>query len=235
MNYGDLQTNFTNLLNRRDCTTAQAQSFLQQAIVRAQRELRVPALEKTLLVTVGSNWVGLPIPTDFLELIDIYDTSVNQIAQQRCEKTDLTRAIELAANVGTPQVYCRQGGYWILGPAPTLGDVIQINYYGEVATVANPTDTNILLTIAWDLVMYGGLSLACDYFNDKRKGSQLAPGPDGQPRIVDGFEGRYNQIKDQLQNMAEVDDASGAVSVQPAYTYPDNYGIEDYDVLNWVP
>ena len=39
-----------------------------------------------------------------------------------------------------------------------------------------PTDTNIISVIAWDLIVYGALVLACEYYNDKRR---------------DGFEQRF--------------------------------------------
>ena len=46
-NYLDLQTDVINLVNRSDCTTALAKTFLQQAQRKIQRNLRPQSLEKS--------------------------------------------------------------------------------------------------------------------------------------------------------------------------------------------
>jgi hypothetical protein len=232
--FSDVQTSVSNLLNRRDTTTAQLQQFIQTAIMRIQRELRTPMQEKSVIVTIGAGFAGLPIPTDFLELIDLIPvtTPFNQIRLQKC---DITRALQTAAVPGFPEVYCRQGGLWILGPSPQLNDEIQIDYYAEFTPLVNPTDTNILITVAWDLVVYGALSEACLFYTDKRRGSQLSQRADGTTRIMDGFEGKYNDILDRLNEMAETDDDSGAAAVQVPIAYITGEDLVDFDIVNWVP
>ena len=182
------------------------------------------SLSSQCSVSVGDNiqfttsnytWAGIPIPTDFLELIDLIPVS-DPFDQARLEKTDITRALQLSAVPGLPEVYARQGGYWIVGPAPQQGDIIQIDYYGEFTPIVNPTDTNILLTIAWDMVMYCALSYAADWFTDKRAAT---------------FEGRYLQMLTDLNDMAEDDDDSGAAGVMPAYMWPPDYA--DGSGINW--
>jgi hypothetical protein len=234
MDFSGVQTSVSNLLNRRDTTTAQLQQFIQTAIMRIQRELRTPMQEKSVIVTIGENFAGLPIPTDFLELIDIIPvtTPFNQIRLQKC---DITRALQTAAVPGFPEVYCRQGGLWILGPSPQLNDQIQIDYYAEFTPLVNPTDTNILITVAWDLVVYGALSEACLFYTDKRYGSQLSQRADGTTRIMNGFEGKYNDILDRLNEMAETDDDSGAAAVQIPIAYITGEDLVDFDIVNWVP
>ena len=235
MNYGEVQTQVQALLNRRDATTAQIQGWICSAIVRIQRELRVPAMETSAVYTVGSGpFVGLPIPQNFLELIDLIPVT-NQFDQIRLQKCDITRALQTAAVPGFPEVYCRQGGVWIVGPSPQEGDQIQVNYYSEFTGLINPTDHNILTEVMWDLVVYGALSDACLYYTDKRRGSQVSQRMDGTTRIMDGFEGKYNDILDRLNEMAETDDDSGAASVQipAAYTMSDD--LVDFDIINWIP
>lgn len=234
MNYTQLQALVQSLLNRRDATTAQIQAWIQGAIVRIQRELRTPMQEKSVTMTVGSTWVGLPIPTDLLELIDIIPVT-NLFDQIRLQKVDITRALQTAAVPGFPEVYCRQGGIWVLGPSPGDGDQIQIDYYAEFTALVNGTDTNICATVAWDLIVYGALSDACLYYTDKRRGSQTTQRTDGTTRIMDGFEGKYNDILDRLNEMASTDDDSGAAAVQipTAYTMGDD--LVDFDLINWIP
>lgn len=224
MNYGDLQTNFLNLLNRRDCTTAQAQTFIQMGLQRIQRELRCPALEKIGTVTIGSGYTGLVIPTDFLELIDIVPLSSNggsgKTNQQRLEKCDISRANMLAIDVGIPEVYARDGYQWILGPAPSIGDTIKIKYYGEFAPLVVSTDANIITVVAWDLPLYAALVQAGIFWNDKRTG---------------GWDAQYTAIEGALQSQADQDEESGAACVQPAFAYPDDLGDSDWPYPNSIP
>src|SRR5262249_33922198 len=128
MNLSDLTTQFTGLMNRRDlaANTTLVTNFINQGLMRIQRELRVPAMEKTVLVTLGSPYNGLVIPNDLIELISIIPQSSS--VQKRIDKVDLTRAMGAALQNGTPEVYARQGGAWVLGPSPSPGDVIRIDY-----------------------------------------------------------------------------------------------------------
>ena len=52
--YLELQNDVKNLINRSDCTTDLAKSFLKSASQKIQRTLRFPGLEKLFSVTVGT-------------------------------------------------------------------------------------------------------------------------------------------------------------------------------------
>src|SRR6476620_5854244 len=118
--YSDLQTQFLGLLNRRDATAAQAQSYIQNALQVIQRELRCPAMEKSLVVTIAGPYTGLAIPSDFIELQNLIPLTISGGATQsdyaRLEKTDISRALSGAVDTGLPRQYCRQGGLWVLAP-----------------------------------------------------------------------------------------------------------------------
>jgi hypothetical protein len=227
-------------MNRRDFTanTALQTTFINQGIQRIQRELRCPAMEKQLQITIPPNyvgWQGVTIPNDFLELIDIYDTSINI----KMTKVDLSRALngaQVQSNTpmvngspqiaGPPTVYCRQGGQWILAPSPASGSIIQVDYYCELAPLVNPTDTNTISIIAWDLIVYAALVQAGIYYNDPRRGT--TPNPADPTKMVDGWEGQYNQILDSLQDQSDEDDENGAAVVMPCYVMPLDWEFEHY-------
>jgi hypothetical protein len=211
MNYSDIQAQFLSLLNRRDCTTAQAQGFIQMAMQRIQRDaIRIPAMEKSLIVTIQPGYTGLVIPSDLLELINLIPTSTNggtgQSDFKRMEKCDITTALNMGIHVGVPRRYSRQGGVWILGAAPAIGDTIRIDYYAELAALVSPTDTNAITLIAPDLLIYGALCYAGDFYTDKRMAN---------------WEERFQQISTDLQNQANDDEDGGAAAVQGAFYYPD--------------
>lgn len=204
------------LMNRRDLFANQAlvSTFLRGSIMRIQRELRVPAMEKWVQVTITAPYTGLVIPSDYIELIGIYPQAdyVNRLRRDKLE-----RALNYAQfATDKSMLYSRQGGVWILGPAPSIGDVLMLGYYAEVTPLVNPTDTNILSIIAWDLIVYGALVLACEYYNDKRR---------------DGFEARFTQIKDDLQDMGD-DDELDEGHMELCHAFPDD-DTDNYEI--WVP
>jgi hypothetical protein len=78
MNYGELQAQFEGLLKRRDMTPTQSTTFLQQAIARIQRVLRIPPMEKSVAVVYDGTILTdgeIPIPNDYLRLIAMTATS----------------------------------------------------------------------------------------------------------------------------------------------------------------
>lgn len=227
-NYSQLQTNVSALLNRRDAAPAQIQAFIQNAIQRIQRTLRVPAMENSIIVTISAvpaplTPVALVIPSDLLELINLIPQSTNEGTGQtdfkRLEKTDLTTAMQASVNVGVPRFYARQGPNWILGPAPSVNDTIRIDYYAELSPLVNPTDTNAVSVIAPDLITYGALCYAADFFRDVRK-------PD--------WEARYMEIETDLTNQYLEDEENGATAVQRAFGYPDDLN-DGWDYYSYGP
>ena len=216
MNLSQITTQFTGLMNRRDLAgnSSLVTNFLAAAQTRINRDLRCPANEKWVNITIASNYTGLVIPNDYLELIGIYPNADWRV---RCRMEKLERVLNYAA-FGTDRslLYARQGGQWILGPAPNVGDVITLGYYAEVPALVNPTDTNIVSLIAWDLIVYAALSYAGEFYNDKRTGA---------------FEARYQQILADLNDMGS-DDELNEGHMEPCHYYPDD-DTDNYEI--WVP
>ncbi len=216
MNLSQITTQFQGLMNRRDLSanTTLTTNFLNNAQMRIQRELRCPANEKWVNITIGTPYVGVVIPSDYLELIGMYPNADWVV---RLKKDKLERVMNYAQFATDKSLlYARQGGVWILGPAPIAGDLITLGYYAELPALVNSTDTNIVATIAWDLYVYGALAYACEYYNDKR---------------LPAFEARYNQILTDLNDMGQDDEIDEAM-VQPTWRYPDD-DTDNYEI--WVP
>jgi hypothetical protein len=193
MNYGELKTHFTSVLNRRDLTATLRDSFLQMGIARIQRELRAPLMEKQALVIVGDDYDGVPIPADYIALVSI--TVVDQ--ETKLQRVDLEVAQrEVARGVSIPRVFARQGAKWVLGPLPAEGDTVRIDYYGELDTLNDDEDENTLSIVAWDLIVYAALVLAAEYFLDRR---------------LETFNNRYNETLATIQGQSDFDEISNAV------------------------
>jgi hypothetical protein len=208
VNYLEMKTEFSALLNRRDVTQAQKDAWLRQGIERAQRVLRIPAMERSVLFTVPSDWDGLTIPSDYLELIRL------KVTLGSGRKVNLTRKSEdeveaAALHSGDPSIFYRQGGKWIIGPTPTTGSVIRIDYYGEFDGLVEDTDENILSIICPTLALYAGLTFAGKPINDKR-------GP--------AWAEAYQTTLDELHEQADDDELSGGaeVAASEAYAWPDD-------------
>lgn len=207
MNRSDLQADATGL----------AATFISQSIMRLQRELRVPFMEKIVRYTIPNTYdpgLGLLIPSDLLEVIDLnVDSDSDGLFDYPLQRVQLKSAMSRAQISGAvPQVFARRGGYWVLGPQPAVGSLIEIVYYAEFAPLVNPTDTNTISNIAWDAVVYGALSAACDYYNDDR---------------TQAFEARYGQITKNLQAMADGDELTADAAVRPALLHSNDWTQND--------
>lgn len=200
MNKGDLRAHFLALLNRTDCTNALADTFIDQSIARIQRSLRIPPMEKTARYTIAVPTSLVTIPADFLEIMDLYHENTN------LQRIPLARMVEYSASgeQGTPRFFSRQGDEILIFPFPTSG-TLTLNYYAQFTEMVNDSDENDLAIIASDLITYGALSYASDYFLDER----------GQI-----FEMRFNQFMTEVQGQADDAEMSGTVqAILPTSSY----------------
>ena len=198
MTYLEIKTMFTSILNRTDLTTALTDTFMTLALLRAQRELRVPATEILLTTTVTGGYTGIPVPSGF--------NSVIQITTNGADLKYVTPAIFLGyiALAGTPEVFTRVDGKFQVYPTPATGVVLNLYYWGVFTAFSGDSSTTPLSIDYPDLLIYGALSYASDYFSDER---------------LTSFEGRYNDIKQTIQDNASTID--GAVAIYPTVRFGD--------------
>lgn len=200
MNKGQLRAHFLALLNRTDCSNALADTFIEQAISRAQRTLRIPPMEKTITYSIVSPTTYLTIPADFLEIIDVYYGSTNMV------RVPLSTLVEYKANTeaGAPRYFSREGSEFLIYPYPDSGTVT-MNYYSQFDEMVLDTDENDLAIIGSDIITYGALAYASDYFLDERG-------------IL--FEQKFQQFMLELQQQANDAETAGTVqSILPVANY----------------
>lgn len=206
--YAEVRTKFKDRLRRRDCTDTLADGFLQDAIRRVQRKLRIPAGEKSVEVEIADATYltlgRLAIPSDYLRLKAI--TWSNGTASRVLKRRDLTTVLYEVENGvdGTSWCFTRQGSSWVIGPTPLDEDTVRIDYWSEYADASEDADETILLDIAEDLVVFGALAYACIHFVDKRAGD---------------FEMIFQSTLADLQMQGDDDELMEAV-VAPGFTYP---------------
>jgi hypothetical protein len=202
MNYQTLKQHFEDLLNRSDNTSTLTTRFIDQSISRIQRQLRTPMSERVLEVTINSQTESLTLPSDFLEIISLYHS------EYELERVSMRRYRELIGNVyaGKPQCFTRQAEKLLLYPQPSDGKLV-LYYHGEFPTLSADTDENVLTQSAPDLVIYGALSAASDFYLDQR---------------AEIFETKFNQFLLELQEQANDQELQGGTqSILPSYRYQD--------------
>jgi hypothetical protein len=203
MTYGELQTQFTAFLNRRDLTSTLRDSFISMGIGRIQRELRAPLMETTVTYTVDTeDYSTLPIPDDYLALVSISIVDY----QSKLQRVDLLTAESMALNQGTPKVFARQGTSWVLGPRPTIDTEIRVDYFAEFEELVDSDDENTLTISAPDLIIYAALVFAANYYLDRR---------------LEAFEASYQMILSTIQGQANFDELSNAI-MYPCTSYEDD-------------
>jgi hypothetical protein len=209
MTLGELKAQFKAILNNTvvNNSTTLVSTFINQGIMRIQRELRVPFMEKQVLYTIPDDYTKLSIPSDLLELIAIQvDRDGDGILEYELQRVDMNRVASASQEVGEPLIYARQGGSWYLGPKPTAGSSVLIYYHAEFAALTDDSSENTATKIAWDAIVYAALVSAAEYLVDDR---------------LPVFEKRYSQIMTSLQSQADADELTADAAVRPALYYED--------------
>lgn len=194
MNKSQIRSQLLALLNRNDCSNELADTFLEQSLARIQRTLRVPPMEKMETYTVNDVTPDtIILPSDFLNIKYLYcgDTLL--------EYVDIGRYLRHPTYVDTPRIYTRIQGSLRMKPLPVETTELLMVYYGEIPDLPTDTSTNFLTEIAPDLLIYGSLSYASDYFVDERK-----------PMFEETYVRIYSEIVEQAQ-MTEMDQSSLAI------------------------
>jgi hypothetical protein len=203
MNKLAIRNQIKGLLNRNDLTDTQADLFIDQAVARIQRTLRVPSMEKTQIYTTGVDGGNLLVlPNDFLQLKHLYTENSTIVY------SDLGNFVRTVDTPGyAPRIYTRVQGSFQIKPTPPVGYEIYMVYYGEIPDLVTDTDSNFLTEIAPDLLVYASLTFAADFFIDERK---------------DAFETIavriFNELKDQATDMEW---AQEGMSIATAYNAPE--------------
>jgi len=202
MNKGAIRSHFKALLNRSDCSDALADTFMDQSIARIQRTLRVPSMEKQASYTISASTTFITLPDDFIEIIDLYydKTSLRRVPMNEI----LT--FKDGGEQGTPKFFCREDETLLIYPHPSSGSV-KLNYYGQFADMTADSDENALAISSSDLIIYGMLTYASDYYLDER-------GP--------LFEQKYQMFIAETQEQANDEETAGTVqAMRPTTTYED--------------
>ncbi len=155
--YAELQSSVADWLNRTDLTN-QIKDFIKITESRLSRELKCPLNEKIGNLSLDANGEAT-IPSDYIEAKDIF---YKDLPLQRITLGELYNYKD---KTGTPTVFARKGGKFVLFPTKTsveAGD-LQINYYYEVPELSDSNTTNVVFSYSPELYLYGALREAATF------------------------------------------------------------------------
>lgn len=155
--YDGLKASVANWLNRTDLTT-EIPDFIELAENRIFHDVRVPTNEKTVLLTVSSDGYAT-IPSDFLEVKDVF---FNYNPLQRVSLTDLYAYVDTS---GTPTCFARETYRFKFYPTPSIdaSDEVRMIYYYDVGRLSSSAESNVMLSTAPELYLYGTLVEASNF------------------------------------------------------------------------
>lgn len=165
--YSELQTTVASYLGRSDLTNA-IPDFIRLAETRLQRELRTRQMLKsaTATMTGGDNTVGLP--TDFLEMRDIYVQGNPRISVTYLSPSAFTRDAR-TEDSGRPVYYTIIGSELEFAPIPDGAYTLEMLYFYKPTVLSSTNSSNVFLANYPDALLYGTLAQAEPYLmNDPR-------------------------------------------------------------------
>jgi hypothetical protein len=207
----DCRSQMIALLNRRDCNTTLANTFLSQGLARIQRQLRVPSMERAISeVATDVPVQSFLVPQDLLQVIDVY---ANGLPLQKVAYRQIAGRSGMSPTDGpydgtpgcggSPKFYSRMGASIFLTPFLPVGGEVMVTYYGAFLPLIEDTDENEITITAPELLVYAGLSFGSDYFMMDQKAA---------------YEARFQSLLGDVQDEADqLENTGGSMTLQSPY------------------
>ena len=165
--YSDLQTSVANYLGRSDLTTV-IPDFIRFAETRLARELRTRKMLKSATASMTAGDARVALPTDFLEVRDLYTQGNPRMPVTYMSPSAFTRDAR-ADESGLPVFYTVLSAEFQFAPMPDTVYVLEILYYAQPPVLSGSNSSNVFLANYPDALLYGALLEAEPYLiNDAR-------------------------------------------------------------------
>jgi hypothetical protein len=166
-NYSALKTTIASYLGRTDLTT-QIPDFITLAETRLARELRTRQMLKSATSPMTSGDAKVALPTDFLEVRDLYIQGNPRMPVTYLSPSAFTRDAR-ADESGLPVYYTVLASEFLFAPIPDGTRTLEILYYAKPAVLSDSNASNVFLANYPDALLYGALVEAEPYLiNDAR-------------------------------------------------------------------
>ena len=165
--YSTLKTAVANYLGRSDLTS-QIPDFITLAELRLSREIRTRKLLKSVTTSTTAGDSTVALPSDFLELRDIYLDGNPRISLQYLSPSTFTRNAQATVS-GKPAVYTTLGQEFEFAPIPDKAYTVELLYYFKPTPMSDSVASNEFLANYPDALLYATLAEAEPYLmNDAR-------------------------------------------------------------------
>ncbi len=165
--YSDLQTSIASYLARTDLTS-QIPDFIQLAEIRLRRELRIRQMVKNVTTLTTSGDATVQLPSDFLEMRDLF-VDTNPLQPQSYLTPSIFTRNSRATESGRPIVYTILGNEFKFAPIPDSAYTLVMLYYAYPPFLSAAQTTNVFTVNAMDCLLYASLGEAEPYLmNDAR-------------------------------------------------------------------
>jgi hypothetical protein len=165
--YSDLKTTVANYLGRSDLT-AQIPDFIRLAETRMARDLRTRQMLKSATATMTGADARVALPTDFMEVRDLYILGNPRMPVTYLSPSAFTRDAR-ADQSGKPVFYTVLAAEFQFAPQPDAAYTLEILYYAQPTVLSSTNPSNVFLANYPDALLYGALLEAEPYLiNDAR-------------------------------------------------------------------
>jgi hypothetical protein len=165
--YSDLKTTVANYLGRSDLT-AQIPDFIRLAETRMARDLRTRQMLKSATATMTGADARVALPTDFMEVRDLYILGNPRMPVTYLSPSAFTRDAR-ADESGLPVYYTVLASEFLFAPIPDGNKTLEMLYYYKPEELSDSNPSNVFLANYPDALLYGALLQAEPYImNDAR-------------------------------------------------------------------
>ena len=169
-NYTDLQASVASYLGRSDLS-AVIPDFIRFAELRLARDIRTRKMLKSATANMVAGDERLSLPTDFLEVRNLYTQGNPRMPVTYLSPSAFTRDAR-ADESGLPVFYTVLASEFQFAPQPDTAYVLEILYYAQPPVLSGSNSSNVFLANYPDALLYGALIEAEPYLiNDARSGT----------------------------------------------------------------
>lgn len=166
-NYTDLKSTVASYLGRTDLTD-QIPDFIRLAEVRLGRDLRIRQMLKSATTTTTGGDQTVSLPTDFLQLRDMF-VQTNPITDLQYVTPSVFSRNGRVTESGVPVFYTIIANEFKFAPVPDGTYTLAVLYYSSPEYLSSTNPSNAFLSTCPDLLLYGALLEAESYLmNDPR-------------------------------------------------------------------
>ena len=193
--FGSLKAMIRRVLDRQDISEDDLSFGIYSAFQRIQRVARLPSMEVTQTFTQPAGRDYFPVYDNLLELKHVL------VDAGPLEMKSLDWLVAQPAYQGPPKYFARSDEIYQLYPVPAEDIDITVIYYAEWDKISLDASTNNLVLTAFDVLLYGALSVLGELYDDER---------------VPKWEQRFQQETLELANQAMAQEFGGSeLTVQP--------------------